>query len=140
LPIGAPLNASGTKASIAVRLSALLITVPANATSNHATRPHPYGCRCASYLGPQSSPWKSADAFSVDAWFALIGPKKMSGATVKKLHEAVVVAFKDPAVMDAMARQGNTIDVSTPEQAQPAFRTELAKYAALVKKVGLQPQ
>jgi tripartite-type tricarboxylate transporter receptor subunit TctC len=76
----------------------------------------------------------------VDAWFAVIGPKGMSAATVKKAHDAVVAAFYDPAVKDAMAKQGNTIHVSTTEQAQSAFRTELAKYAALVKKVGLEPQ
>ena len=39
-----------------------------------------------------------------------------------------------------MAKQGNTISMSTPEEAQAAFRSELAKYAALVKKVGLEPQ
>ena len=78
--------------------------------------------------------------FSVDAWFAVIGPKGMSGAHVKKAHDAVVAAFADPAVKETMAKQGNTINVSTPEQAQAAFRNELAKYAALVKKVGLEPQ
>jgi tripartite-type tricarboxylate transporter receptor subunit TctC len=78
--------------------------------------------------------------FSVDAWFAVIGPKGMSAANVKKAHDAVVAAFADPAVKDTMAKQGNTIQISTPEQAQAAFRTELAKYAALVKKVGLEPQ
>jgi tripartite-type tricarboxylate transporter receptor subunit TctC len=64
----------------------------------------------------------------------------MSPATVKKVHDAVVAAFNDAAVKEAMAKQGNTISVSTTEQAQAAFRTELAKYAALVKKVGLEPQ
>jgi len=78
--------------------------------------------------------------FSVDAWFAVIGPKGMSAASVKKAHDAVVAAFADPAVKDTMAKQGNTIQISTPEQAQAAFRSELAKYAALVKKVGLEPQ
>lgn len=78
--------------------------------------------------------------FSVDAWFAVIGPKGMSAASVKKAHDAVVDAFADPAVKDTMAKQGNTIQISTPEQAQAAFRSELAKYAALVKKVGLEPQ
>jgi tripartite-type tricarboxylate transporter receptor subunit TctC len=78
--------------------------------------------------------------FSVEAWFAVIGPKGMSAASVKKAHDAVVAAFNDPAVKEAMAKQGNSIHVSTPEQAQSAFRTELAKYAALVKKVGLEPQ
>jgi len=78
--------------------------------------------------------------FSVDAWFAVIGPKGMSAASVKKVHDAVVAAFTDPAVKEAMAKQGNTINISTTEQAQVAFRSELAKYAALVKKVGLEPQ
>jgi tripartite-type tricarboxylate transporter receptor subunit TctC len=78
--------------------------------------------------------------FSVEAWFAVIGPKGMSAANVKKAHDALVSAFNDPVVKEAMAKQGNTIAISTPEQAQAAFRHELAKYAALVKKVGLEPQ
>lgn len=78
--------------------------------------------------------------FSVEGWFAVVGPKGMAPAQVKKVHEAVVAAFSDPAVKDAMAKQGNTINISSPEQAQKSFRTELAKYAALVKKAGIEPQ
>ena len=78
--------------------------------------------------------------FSVEAWFAVIGPKGMSAASVKKAHDAVVAAFDDPVVKETMAKQGNTIQIGSPEQAQAAFRSELAKYAALVKKVGLEPQ
>ena len=78
--------------------------------------------------------------FVVDAWFAVIGPKGMSPAAVKKAHDAVVTAFADSAVKEAMTKQGNTIAISTPEQAQAAFKSELAKYAALVKKAGIEPQ
>lgn len=78
--------------------------------------------------------------FEVEAWFAVIGPKGMSPATVKKVHDAVLAAFSDPAVKEAMAKQGNTIRVTSTEEAQAAFRRELVKYAALVKKVGLEPQ
>ena len=78
--------------------------------------------------------------FAVEAWFAVIGPKGMSAANVKKAHDAVVSAFNDPTVKEAMAKQGNTINISSPEEPQAAFRRELAKYAALVKKVGLEPQ
>ncbi|MEO5671666.1 MAG: tripartite tricarboxylate transporter substrate-binding protein [Ramlibacter sp.] len=78
--------------------------------------------------------------FIVEAWFAVIGPKGMSPANVKKAHDAVVAAFADPAIKEAMAKQGNTINISTSDQAQAAFRRELAKYATLVKKVGLEPQ
>jgi tripartite-type tricarboxylate transporter receptor subunit TctC len=78
--------------------------------------------------------------FEVEAWFGVIGPKGMAPATVKKVHDAIGAAFADPGVKEAMAKQGNTIRVSTIEQAQAAFRSETAKYAALVKKVGLEPQ
>lgn len=78
--------------------------------------------------------------FVVDAWFAVIGPKGLPPAQVKKAHDAVVAAFADPAVKEAMAKQGNTINISTTEQAQAAFRSELQRFAALTKRVGLEPQ
>ena len=78
--------------------------------------------------------------FAVDAWFAVIGPKGLPAAQVRKVHEAVVAAFNDPTTREAMAKQGNTIAISTPEQAQAMFRRELTRFAALVKKVGLEPQ
>jgi tripartite-type tricarboxylate transporter receptor subunit TctC len=78
--------------------------------------------------------------FVSEAWFAVIGPKGMSPALVKKTHEAVVTAFNDPGVREAMAKQGNSINISSVEQSQKAFQTELAKYAALVKKAGIQPE
>ena len=78
--------------------------------------------------------------YVVDAWFGVLGPKGMTAAAVKKVNEAVVVAFNDPAVKETMAKQGNTIAISTPEQAQKAFRAEMERFAALVKKVGIEPQ
>ena len=78
--------------------------------------------------------------FVMEAWFAVIGPKGMAPATVKKVHEGVVAAFNDPTVRETMAKQGNSISISSVEQAQKAFHTEMAKYAALVKKAGIQPE
>lgn len=76
--------------------------------------------------------------YVVEAWFAVIGPKGLPAADVKRIHDAVVLAFNDAAVRETMARQGNTIAISTPEQAAQAFRQEMAKYAQLVKKAGLE--
>ena len=78
--------------------------------------------------------------YTMEAWFAVIGPKGMAPAQVKKVHDAVVAAFNDPGVKETMAKQGNTISITSTEQAQKGFRTELAKYAALVKKAGIEPQ
>ena len=78
--------------------------------------------------------------YVVEAWFAVLGPKGLPPADVRRINAAVVTAFADPAVKEAMAKQGNVINVGTPENAQTFFRSELAKYAQLVKKVGLEPQ
>ena len=76
----------------------------------------------------------------MEAWFAVIGPKGLPPAQVKKAHDAVVAAFSDPTVKETMAKQGNTINVSTPDYAQSYFRSEKDKYAKLVKKAGIELQ
>lgn len=78
--------------------------------------------------------------YVVDGWFAVVGPKGMAAADVKRIHDAFATAFATPEVKTAMARQGNTIAVSTPEYARSYFKSELAKYAHLVKKAGVEPQ
>jgi tripartite-type tricarboxylate transporter receptor subunit TctC len=75
--------------------------------------------------------------YLVEGWFAVIGPAKLPAADVKRIHDAFVTAFNAPEVREAMARQGNTINVSTTEHAQQYFRSEMAKYAELVKKAGV---
>ena len=78
--------------------------------------------------------------YVVEAWFAVVGPKGMAAADVKRVHDAVTAAFADPAVKEVMAKQGNTINVSTPEFAQAYFRSEKEKYAKLVKTAGIELQ
>lgn len=77
--------------------------------------------------------------YVVEAWFGVLGPKGMAPEVVKRTHDALVAAFADPAVKETMDKQGNTIRISSTEQAAAGFRSELAKYARLVKKIGLEP-
>ena len=74
----------------------------------------------------------------VEAWFAVLGPARLPPAEVKRIHDAFVAAFNTPEVKEAMAKQGNDIHPSTPEAAAAFFRSEVAKYAKLVKKAGVQ--
>ncbi|MFM8588918.1 MAG: tripartite tricarboxylate transporter substrate binding protein, partial [Limnohabitans sp.] len=78
--------------------------------------------------------------YVIDARFGVLGPTGMTAGTVKKVHDALVAAFNDAAVKEAMARQGNTIAISTIEQAQRMFRSEMERFAGLVRKVGIEPQ
>jgi len=78
--------------------------------------------------------------YLVEGWFAVVGPKGLPPAEVKRIHDAVVQAFAAPEVKEAMAKQGNVINVGSTEAAQKFFRSELDKYTRLVKKAGLEPQ
>jgi tripartite-type tricarboxylate transporter receptor subunit TctC len=78
--------------------------------------------------------------YVVEGWFAVVGPKNLPAADVKRIHAAFASAFTSAEVKETMAKQGNTISMTSPEEAQAFFRSELAKYAALVKKSGLEPQ
>jgi tripartite-type tricarboxylate transporter receptor subunit TctC len=78
--------------------------------------------------------------YVVEAWFAFVAPKNLPAAEVKRVHAAVVAAFNDQEVRDAMNKQGNVINIAPAEAAMPFFRAELAKYAALVKRAGVEAQ
>ncbi|MCU0966593.1 MAG: tripartite tricarboxylate transporter substrate-binding protein [Burkholderiaceae bacterium] len=78
--------------------------------------------------------------YVVEAWFAVIGPKGLPAAEVQRVHAAVVAAFGDATVKEAMAKQGNVINVQPADKALPFFRSELARYAQLVKKAGVEVQ
>jgi tripartite-type tricarboxylate transporter receptor subunit TctC len=78
--------------------------------------------------------------YVVEAWFAVIGPKGMKDADVARIRQAIATAFDAPEVRESMGKQGNVIKVSTTEYAQKFFSSEMAKYADLVKKAGVEPQ
>ena len=79
-------------------------------------------------------------SYVVEAWIAVVGPKGLPATEVARVHAAVAAAFAAADVKELMARQGNVINVSSTEHAQQYFKAELTKYAALVKKAGVELQ
>ncbi|MDB5742680.1 MAG: hypothetical protein JWR68_995 [Polaromonas sp.] len=78
--------------------------------------------------------------YNVEGWFGVIGPAKMPATEVRRIQAAVVAAYSTPEVKEAMAKQGNTINPTSPEVAAQFFRSEMEKYARLVKKAGVEVQ
>ena len=76
--------------------------------------------------------------YEIAGWFAVVGPPKLPPSEVKRIHDAFVAAFSAPEVMEAMAKQGNDIHVGAPEDAARFFRSEMDKYAKLIKKIGMK--
>jgi tripartite-type tricarboxylate transporter receptor subunit TctC len=78
--------------------------------------------------------------YNMEGWFAVVGPAKLPAAEAKRIQAAVAAAYAAPEVKEAMAKQGNTINPTSPEAAAQYFRSELVKYAKLVKKAGVELQ
>ena len=74
--------------------------------------------------------------YSFDAWIALIGPAGLPRAQVHKLYQDVKATLAQKEVQEIMAAQGIAPVGSTPESAEPFFRSELAKHAELVRQSG----
>ena len=67
-----------------------------------------------------------------------VGPARLPAADVKRIHAAFAAAMAMPEVQEAMAKQGNVINPSTPEAAGAFFRSEQDRYAKLVQKAGVK--
>lgn len=74
----------------------------------------------------------------VAGWFAAVGPAKLPPAQVKRIHDAILMAFNDPAVKAAMAKQDNFITPTTPQAAATYLRSEQDRYARLVTKANVK--
>ncbi len=75
-----------------------------------------------------------------DAWFTVLGPKGMNAAGVKRAHDARVAAFTDPASQETRPKPGNTLNISSSDQAVAKCGRELAQYTALVEQARVKPQ
>ncbi|MNT33739.1 Tripartite tricarboxylate transporter family receptor [compost metagenome] len=62
----------------------------------------------------------------------------MPAPEVKRAHDAFAKAFTSPEVLEAMKKQGTVVEPGTPEAAAAFFRSEAARYAALVKKANVK--
>ena len=65
--------------------------------------------------------------YVVEGWFAVVGPKGLPAAEVKRIHAAFASAFNSPDVKETMAKQGNTISMTSPEEAQAFFRQRVGQ-------------
>ena len=78
--------------------------------------------------------------FELVAWFALFAPAGTPPDIVKKLNAEVVKALARQDMRDKLAAAGLSVQTSTPEQLGAFQKTEIAKWAAMVKDAGIQPE
>ena len=73
-------------------------------------------------------------------WAGLAGPVGMPKDVVNKLHAEAVKALAAPSVMDQFIALSAELVGSRPEEFSPFIRTELRRWAEVIKSAGITPE
>lgn len=70
-------------------------------------------------------------------WFGILAPRETPGAIIGRLNRELVAVMQEPAVQEWMRSRGAEPVTSSPEEFAVYIRKDLAKWARLVKEVGI---
>ena len=74
--------------------------------------------------------------YEVVAWGGLIGPANLPAEIVKRLNAEVLLALKNPELIEKFKSFGAEISASSPEEFLELSRRETAKWAEVIKRSG----
>jgi tripartite-type tricarboxylate transporter receptor subunit TctC len=77
--------------------------------------------------------------YETDLWTGILAPAGTPRTALSKLHDEIVQVAALPEVREALGRQGATPDTSTPEEFSVFIKSELAKWARVVKAANVRP-
>ncbi|KGD92254.1 ABC transporter substrate-binding protein [Achromobacter sp. RTa] len=81
-----------------------------------------------------------APGFDLTVWFGLMGPAGLPGPVLDRLSQSLGKALANDELKQTYARQGLTVKTQTPAEFGGFVRSEIDKWAAIVKETGIPPQ
>ena len=76
--------------------------------------------------------------YDVTAWQALFVPAKTPPAIVRKISVDTNAALADPAIKDKLAQAGYVAEGSSPEELEQLLKSDIAKWSAVIKSMGIK--
>ncbi len=73
-------------------------------------------------------------------WSGLLAPAGTPQQIIARLHEEVTAILRTPEARERIAREGNEVVASSPEAFAALIKTEVVKWANVVKAAGIQPE
>jgi tripartite-type tricarboxylate transporter receptor subunit TctC len=78
--------------------------------------------------------------FESDNWFGMFVPTGTSKEIVTKLHGLASEALRSAELRDFIARDGGDVVASTPEELGAHLRSEIARYAKVIRAGNIKPE
>jgi tripartite-type tricarboxylate transporter receptor subunit TctC len=76
--------------------------------------------------------------YHVSAWQALFAPAKTPPAIVRKVSADANTALADPAIKSKLAQTGYVAGGSAPEELEKLLKSEIVKWAGVIKSIGIK--
>ncbi len=76
--------------------------------------------------------------YDVTAWQALFVPARTPPEIARKISADTSTALGDPAIKETLAKNGYVAESSSPEGLEKLLKSEIAKWSAVIKSVGLK--
>lgn len=78
--------------------------------------------------------------YAFTSWVGVLAPATTPPAVIAALNGHIVKAMRAPGMADRLAADGNDVVASTPEQFGALIKTELARWAKVVRDSGMKPE
>jgi tripartite-type tricarboxylate transporter receptor subunit TctC len=76
--------------------------------------------------------------YDVTVWQALFVPAKTPPGIVRKISADTNKALTDPQIKNKLAETGYVAESSSPEELETLLKSEIAKWSAVIKSVGIK--
>jgi tripartite-type tricarboxylate transporter receptor subunit TctC len=77
--------------------------------------------------------------YEVGTWWGLLAPRGTPDEPVRRMHEAVVRALRQPEVLSRFTELGINAVGSTPEEFGARIRADVDRFAQIVQRAGISP-
>ena len=78
--------------------------------------------------------------FNEGAFHGVMSPTGVPKTIVDKLHAEIVKAMRSPEVLDRLTAEGAEVVASTPQEFTARIRTDIDKWAKVIKAAGIRPE
>ena len=78
--------------------------------------------------------------YEASLWYGLVGPARMPADIVQKLNTEISAVLAQPDIREKLASQGVDAKSTTPEEFGRIMIADVARWAAVVQKLGLQAE
>ncbi|MEO7727977.1 MAG: tripartite tricarboxylate transporter substrate binding protein [Burkholderiales bacterium] len=78
--------------------------------------------------------------YEASLWYGFVGPARMPPEIVQRLNTEIAAILAQPDTREKLASQGVDARSTTPEEFGRILTSDVARWAKVVKKLGLQPE